>query len=345
MFLVGLELNLDVLRNRAKAVVLTATAGIVFPFLGGVALTLGLLQGRRDLNGPGATPLMLCLFMGAAMSITAFPVLARILKERRMHRTPLAAMALTCAAMQDVMGWCVLAIVLALTRVQGAARPAVIVLASAGYVAVMLLAAPGFLRRFQSHFESRGYLSQGALAALFLLLLASSEATQAIGIHPILGAFLFGAVMPRDARFVRHIAQKMEDVTMLFLLPIFFAYTGLRTDVTLLDSAEQWMICAAIILTAVAGKFGGVCAAGRAAGMSWRKSALLGVLMNTRGLMELIVLNIGLSLGVLSRGLFTMMVVMALATTSMTTPLMQLFFRDDAQDERPLIGISNASAS
>ena len=198
---------------------------------------------------------------------------------------------------------------------------------AAGYVAVMLLVVRKLLNRLQAHYNVRGYLSQSVLAIVFLLLIASSLATDLIGIHQVFGAFMFGAVMPKDSRFIKHLSEKVEDFTVLFLLPLFFAYTGLNTELGLLSGGSGQAISGAIIvLVAIIGKFGGVSLAARVYGMSWRQSSLLGVLMNTRGLMELIILNIGLSFGVLSKPLFAMMVVMALVTTFMTTPLMRLLY-------------------
>jgi Kef-type K+ transport system membrane component KefB len=337
MFLVGLELDPKLLRGQGKAALVTGTVGIIIPFISGAALGLGLIWTQEAVTGHVASPLVLCMFMGAAMSITAFPVLARILTERNLHKTKSGTLALTCAAMDDVMGWCILAFVLAVAQLKGfgkeagnhhaAIRQALVTVGlSLAYVLVMIFVVRKLLRRLQALFESRGYLSQTVLAIIFLLLIASAEATDTIGIHQIFGAFMFGAVMPKDGQFIKHLGDKVEDFTVLFLLPLFFAYTGLRTELGLLGSAKLWLLCGVIIATAVAGKFGGVTLAARFYGMNWRRSALLGVLMNTRGLMELIILNIGLSFGVLSKPLFAMMVVMALTTTFMTTPLMRLLY-------------------
>jgi Kef-type K+ transport system membrane component KefB/nucleotide-binding universal stress UspA family protein len=342
MFLVGLELDPKLLRGQGKAALVTGTVGILIPFVTGAALATGLIHTQRAVTGDVASPLVLCLFLGAAMSITAFPVLARILTERNLHKTKTGTLALTCAAMDDVMGWCILAFVLAIAQLKGfgageahhgaAFRSALITAGlSVAYIAVMILVVRKLLVRLQAHFKSRGYLSQGVLAILFVLLMASSLATDTIGIHQIFGAFLFGAVMPKDGAFIKHLAEKVEDFTVLFLLPLFFAYTGLRTELGLLGSVQLWLICGVVILTAIAGKFGGVTLAARFYGMNWRRSALLGVLMNTRGLMELIILNIGLTFGVLSRSLFAMMVMMALVTTFMTTPLMRLLYSPQRQ--------------
>ena len=336
MFLVGLELDPKLLRGQGKAALVTGTVGIVIPFLLGGSLAIALLHTQHQVTGDVASPLVLCLFMGAAMSITAFPVLARILTERNLHKTRTGVLALTCAAMDDIMGWCILAFVLAIAQFKGfgnephhgsAFRTAMMTVGlSAAYLLVMVFIVRKFLGRLQAIFDTLGYLTQGVMAIIFLILIGSSLATDAIGIHQIFGAFMFGAVMPKEGPFIKHLTEKVEDFTVLFLLPLFFAYTGLRTELGLLGSAQLWIICAVIVATAVVGKFGGVTLAARFYGISWRQSGLLGVLMNTRGLMELIILNIGLTFGVLSRPLFAMMVVMALATTFMTTPFMRLLY-------------------
>jgi Kef-type K+ transport system membrane component KefB len=335
MFIVGLELEPAILKGQGKVAVAAAAGGIIVPFLFGMILGWALAGTPESQTGRPPNGLVLCLFMAAAMSITAFPVLARILMESNLNKTRFAAMALTCAAMVDCIGWCILALVLELARSNGFgpqapvhgygghAALATLVLTGA-YVLIMFKVVRPLLRPLQVQFASAGRLTHGALAVLFLSLIASSMATDAIGIHPVFGAFLLGAVMPKDARLVAHITGKFEDVTVVFLLPLFFAYTGLRTELGLLNSPRLWLICGLIVLTAVTGKLGGVSLAARCCGMSWRKSLLLGSLMNTRGLMELIILNIGLSLGILSASLFAMMVVMAVATTLMSSPLIQL---------------------
>ncbi len=337
MFLVGLELDHKLLRGQGRAALVTGTVGIVVPFISGAILAAFLIYTKPEITGNVPSPLVLCLFMGAAMSITAFPVLARILTERNLHKTKSGSLAVVCAAMDDVMGWCILAFVLAIAHMKGignetashhnaVASAIKTVVLSAGYVAIMVLVVRKLLGRLQAHYETRGYLSQNVLAVVFLLLLGSALATASIGIHQIFGAFMFGAVMPKDGGFIKHLSEKIEDFTVLFLLPLFFAYTGLRTRLDLLGSPSLWMICAIIVMVAIFGKFGGVTLAARFFGMNWRQSSLLGVLMNTRGLMELIILNIGYTFGVLSNQLFAMMVVMALVTTFMTTPLMRLLY-------------------
>jgi Kef-type K+ transport system membrane component KefB/nucleotide-binding universal stress UspA family protein len=262
------------------------------------------------------------LFMGAAMSITAFPVLARILTVRRVHRTEVGAVSIACAAVNDLAAWVILAFVVAVAHSAGPAGAARTGLLSAAYVAGMYLLVRPFLRRLQLVYERQGRLGQGVVAAIFLMVLASAAITEAIGIHAMFGAFLLGFVMPKGTDFVRHLAEKLEDFVVVLLLPIFFAYAGLRTRLGLLSDPGLWGQAALVIAVACLGKFGGTAVAARALGSGWRESAAMGVLMNTRGLMELVILTVGLQLGVINETVFTIMVLMALFTTFATTPLL-----------------------
>jgi Kef-type K+ transport system membrane component KefB len=267
------------------------------------------------------------MFLGVAMSITAFPVLARILNDEGLHRTSLGAVALACAATDDVTAWLLLALVVGIA--QAAPAGALVVVGwTVVYIAAMFFVvrplAPRLLRAKLSQPPS-----QGALAATFLLLLGSALATETIGVHSLFGAFVLGAIIPHDSGLAQDIRRKLEDFVGVLLLPAFFAITGLRTQIGLVSGWSDWLLTLAIIAVATAGKFGGACGAGRLSGLSWRESAALGALMNTRGLMELIVLNVGLDLGVISPRLFAMMVLMALATTLMTTPLVRRFWPAD----------------
>jgi Kef-type K+ transport system membrane component KefB/nucleotide-binding universal stress UspA family protein len=324
MFLIGLELDTRLLRGRQRAALVTGHISIVVPFVLGAALALFLYPRLAE------TPVEFvgfALFMGASMSITAFPVLARILAERNLIRTHVGVIAIACAAINDVAAWTILAVLIAVVRSDAAATPIWLTLAGSGaYALVMVFVVRRALRWLESFYHSRGRLTQDALALTLLLLLASAWTTEWLGIHALFGAFLFGAVMPKDPGLVHDITEKLEDVTVVFLLPLFFAFTGLRTSIGLVSGAEQWLFAGLILFVAVAGKFGGAALAARLTGMGWRESAALGVLMNTRGLMELVILTIGLDLGVISPTLFAMMVMMALATTFMTTPLLELVY-------------------
>jgi Kef-type K+ transport system membrane component KefB len=319
MFLVGLELNPGLLRERAHAALAISHASIIAPFLLGLTLALGLYP-RLSSGGVPFTPF--ALFLGVAMSVTAFPVLARILTDRRLSRTELGAVALTCAAVDDVTAWCLLALAVGVAQAQAGGALLVMAL-TLGYVVFMFGAVRPVLARLAARYEE-GRPQQGLVTLVLVGLLLSSLATEFIGVHALFGAFLLGAVIPHDGALARTLTRQTEGLVTTLLLPAFFALTGMRTQVGLLAGWEQWLVCGLIILVATAGKFGGTLLAARLTGLDWRPAAALGVLMNTRGLMELIVLNVGLDLKIISPTLFAMMVLMALATTMAATPLLQL---------------------
>jgi Kef-type K+ transport system membrane component KefB len=317
MFLVGLELDPDHLRGQLKATIATAHVGIVLPFMLGSALSLYLYP-RFSTSDVSFTNF--ALFLGVAMSITAFPVLARILSDRGMIRTKLGAIALTCSAVGDVTAWCLLAFIVGV--VQAKAESALMVtLLTLGFIGFMFVAVRPLTARMARAWDRNP--TQGGIAFALVGVLVAAMTTEAIGIHAVFGAFLLGAVIPHDSALGRSLKDSLENVVTILLLPAFFAFTGMRTQIGLVSSGYEWAICGLIIVVAVAGKFGGTLIAARATGLGWRDAAGLGVLMNTRGLMELIVLNIGLDLGVISPTLFTMMVLMALTTTLATTPVLQ----------------------
>jgi Kef-type K+ transport system membrane component KefB/nucleotide-binding universal stress UspA family protein len=324
MFLVGLEFDPKLLRGRGHAAVVTSHVSIIAPFFLGSILALHLYP---QLSDSSVSFQGFALFMGAAMSVTAFPVLARILAERNLMRTKVGAVTIACAAVDDVTAWSILAVVIALVRTDALEAPLWVTLAgSLAYVAAMLLVVRPALRRLEAAYHHRGGLTQDMLALVLLLALASAWTTEWLGIHALFGAFLFGAVMPKDRGLVHDIGAKLEDLTVVFLLPLFFANAGLRTSIGLVSSPEMWSFFGLIMLVAVAGKFGGSTLSARITGLSWREAGALGVLMNTRGLMELVILTIGLEIGVISPALFTMMVMMALVTTAMTTPVLQWIY-------------------
>ncbi|TQF16295.1 cation/H(+) antiporter [Myxococcus llanfairpwllgwyngyllgogerychwyrndrobwllllantysiliogogogochensis] len=324
MFLIGLELDPKLLKGRGHASVAISHTSIIVPFaLGAVAAALWLY---KDFSDPSVPFSSFVLFMGVAMSITAFPVLARILTERGLLQSRIGAIAIACAAVDDVTAWCLLAFVVSIVRASDLAQAGLTTVFAMGYIAFMLLAVRPFLARLGARVASREGLTQNVVAGTLLLLLASAWATELIGIHALFGAFLFGAVIPKEGGLAEALSEKLEDVAVVLLLPVFFAFSGLRTQIGLLNTPEAWLTCGAIILLACVGKFGGSAVAARMTGMRWREAGAIGILMNTRGLMELIVLNLGLDLGVISPTLFTMMVLMALVTTFMTTPLLQLFY-------------------
>ena len=320
MFLVGLELNTGHLRERGRTVVAASTASVAAPLLLGAALAV-LLYPRL---APAGVPFpAFALFMGAAMSVTAFPVLARILEERGLMGTPTGATALACASVNDAIAWCLLAGVGLLVRAESGGLPLWATLGgSAAFVLAAFLTVRPLLAGLERAVQRRGRLSQDLLALALGVALAFALTTEWLGIHAVFGAFLAGAVMPGGGAFAAAVREKLHDFTVVLLLPVFFAFTGLRTSMGLVSGAQLWAFCALIVLVAVAGKFGGCTLAARLTGMPWRESAVLGVLMNTRGLMELVILGVGLEAGIISPALFAMMVLMAIVTTLMTSPLL-----------------------
>jgi Kef-type K+ transport system membrane component KefB len=324
MFVVGLDLRLTDLRERASTALLVSHVSIVLPFLLGAVVSLRLYPQYGPAN---VTFTSFALFMGIAMSITAFPVLARIIQEKKLTETPLGTMAITCAAVDDVTAWCVLAAVLGIVKA-GTIMSALGILSLALlYVVVMLMVLKPLLLRTLSSAVKTGEFNRPQLAIVFCVVLASALVAEVIGIHALFGAFLAGTIMPQSGGLRASLSGKIEDFCSVVLLPIFFAYTGIRTQLHLLDSGDAWLMCLGIIVLAIVGKMLGSAFAARWSGMSWRDSWALGALMNTRGLMELIVLNIGYDLGILSPTIFAMMVVMALVTTMMTGPLLTLILK------------------
>jgi Kef-type K+ transport system membrane component KefB len=321
MFVVGVELDLQHLKEKASSAILVSHASIVVPFLLGAALALGFYQSLAPEN-VAFTPF--ALFMGIAMSITAFPVLARILKDRGLTQSPLGVQALACASIDDATAWCILAIVIAIVKSSGYAQVLITISLTFLFIAVMLvLIKPGV----QSLVERRVTQSKNStltLSSIVAFALACAWFTETIGVHGLFGGFLAGVVMPSTATVQTFLRERIEGFTAAALLPLFFVFTGLRTQITLLNDLNSWLTCIAIILVAVVGKLVGSMLMARWTKMSWHDSFALGVLMNTRGLIELVVLNIGYELGILSGRIFAMMVMMALATTFMTAPLLSL---------------------
>jgi Kef-type K+ transport system membrane component KefB/nucleotide-binding universal stress UspA family protein len=320
MFLVGLELDPKLLKGRAQASVAISLTSIILPFGLGALIAIYLYPRLAPSGVPFSS---FTLFLGVAMSITAFPVLARILVERRLLRTRVGAVTIACAAVDDITAWCVLAFVVAIARsagVAGAVRTTILALA---YVGFMFAAVRPLLRKLGERTAGKDGLSQHVVAAVLIGVLISAWITDIIGIHALFGAFLFGAIIRKEGGLARALAERLEDLVVIFFLPLFFAYSGLRTQIGLLNTWSSWGMCLLIIVVACAGKLGGSMGAARLTGLSWRESGALGILMNTRGLMELVALNIGLDIGVISPALFTMMVLMALVTTFMTSPALE----------------------
>lgn len=320
MFLVGLEMDPKSLRHRGHAAVLTSHASIIIPFFLGTLLALYLYP---TLSDDSVSFTHFALFVGTAMSITAFPVLARILTERQLLRSHVGTMTIACAAVDDVTAWCILAGVVLMVQATKAALPLWLMVGGAAlYIGIMLYGVRRALAKLEGFFRMRGEVTQDMLGLIFLVIFASAAVTEWLGIHALFGAFLVGAVMPKESRFTSELSEKLKDVAVVLLLPLYFAFTGLRTSIGALNGTAMWFDCAAIIAFAIAGKFGGATISARLTGLPWRQAGAIGILMNTRGLMELVVLNIGLDIGVISPALFTMMVIMALVTTFITTPLL-----------------------
>jgi Kef-type K+ transport system membrane component KefB len=323
MFLVGLELDLRVLQSRAVVTAAISICSIVVPFGLGLALAVPLFE---PLAPPGVGFTSFALFLGVSMAITAFPVMARILGDQGLQRTPMGVVALTCAAINDAIAWCLLAFVVGVTQSTTSAAVQSLAL-TALYIGLMLTAGRRLMAALVSRFDRSPRIGERSLALVLVAVLLSAVATEFIGIHAIFGAFLLGAIIPHESIIAKHVTERLEDIVRVMFLPAFFAFTGLRTEIGLVQGVDDWLWCAAIIGVATAGKFGGTLLASKLVGLDWRDSAALGILMNTRGLVELIVLNIGLDLGVISPRLFTMLVIMALVTTIMTSPILARLLR------------------
>lgn len=335
MFLIGLEVEPRVLRGQGKASVLISHTSLVVPFVLGGLVAWWLHPRMAE---PSVPRLAFVLFVGASLSMTAFAVLARILSEQGLMRSKVGLLALTCAAVDDVTAWCLMAFVVSLARATGleqAVSTTVLVLL---YVGFMLGVVRPFLARLGARVADRAGLSQNGVALLVLLLLASAWATERIGVHALFGAFLFGVLIPKEGGLADALMERLEDVVVVVLLPVFFAHSGLRTHVEMLGSASDWALCGLILLVACVGKFGGSVVAARLTGLRWREASALGILMNVRGLMGLIVLNLGLDLGLISPKLFTMLVLMALVTAVVASPLLRWVYPpgEQARDRVPL---------
>ncbi|MFZ5441895.1 MAG: cation:proton antiporter [Myxococcota bacterium] len=324
MFIIGLELEPALLRGLGKIALVISPVSIALPFVLGALLAVWLAPAWSLPQVPTAS---FVLFLGVATAITAFPVLARILSERGLIHSSVGALAITCAAVGDVAAWCLLAFVAAVVKSSGLSGAALTLGLTVLYGLAMWFVGRPLLARVVKERTDRRGISQRMVAFTVVLLLLSALATDAIGVHSLFGAFFFGVIVPREGGLAHGLRERLEDFVVVMLLPLFFAYSGLRTQLGLLDSASAWWACAAIIAVAVLGKWGGSAVPARLLGLSWRDAAAVGVLMNTRGLMELVVLNIGLELGVISPTIFTMMVLMALVTTVMTSPLVMLLQR------------------
>jgi Kef-type K+ transport system membrane component KefB len=324
MFVIGMELDLNIIKQKAKAAVFISYASIIIPFALGASLAYFMYAKFAPANIPFYA---FALFMGIAMSITAFPVLARIIRERNIGNTRFGVISMASAAIDDVTGWCLLALVVAIVNSKGLETSLYTFLEAIAYVCVMLFAVRPLLKRLSKNAAENKVIRQSTVAIIFVVLLLSAYCCEVIGIHALFGAFMAGIIMPLEWNFRHIIINKIEDVSMVLFLPIFFVLTGLRTEMGLLNDISLWGICLIIIALAVIGKLGGSSLAAKLSGESTYESLSIGALMNTRGLMELIILNIGYDLGILTPQVFTMMVIMALVTTLMTNPILNLLDR------------------
>ncbi len=321
MFIIGMELDLSVLKNKGQAALTISHATISLLYFMGIVVAYYIYE---DYAGQNIHFHVFALFMGISMSITAFPVLARIVQERGLNRTAFGSFIITIAAVDDITAWCILAAVIAIAKAGNATSAIFVVGITVLYSLIMWVGIRPLLRKMSEIYVSKENLNKTVVAIVFLILLFSAFITEMIGIHALFGAFFAGVIMPQNSKFKEIFTEKIEDISSVLLLPLFFAFTGLRTQIGLINSAEAWCVCGVIIAVAVGGKLIGASISARFVGLSWKHSLMIGTLMNTRGLMELIVLNIGFELGILSPKIFAIMVLMALSTTFMTGPALNL---------------------
>ncbi len=321
MFVIGMELDISKIKSKTHDAVIISHVSILFPFFLGTCISLLIYE---ELAPKNVSFLAFALFMGISMSITAFPVLARIIKERGLTKTPLGVLAITCAAADDVTAWCLLAAAIAIVKAGSITSSLFTIGLAIAYIVFMIYAIKPWLQKMSDKRVKSEKIDKTVIGISFFLLLLSAYFTEIIGIHALFGAFIAGVVMPNNIRFKEILADKIEDVSTILLLPIFFAFTGLRTQIGLLNEGHLWVSCMIIISVAVIGKLVGSSLTAKIIGRTWKDSLSLGALMNTRGLMELIVLNIGYDLGIFGPEIFSIMIIMALFTTFMTGPLLDL---------------------
>ncbi|HYF47738.1 MAG TPA: cation:proton antiporter, partial [Acidimicrobiales bacterium] len=348
MFIVGLELDMSLIRGKGRLAAVTSLSSVVLPFGLGLLASGVLHDAYGVVNGEEVEWLHFALFLGASMSVTAFPVLARILTERRMHRTRLGVLTLACAAVDDILAWSLLAAVLTIVG-EGHLEAHWVVLLTLAYGAGMVLIVRPLLQRLLDRYHAVGRLTPDILAVVLVGVLVSSYLTSEIGIHAIFGAFFFGAIIPREGahQMFHEILERLEQLTVLLLLPVFFVITGLNVDVTGLG-VDGLGYLGLVLLVACAGKFLGASIASRSQGIPARQAMAVGVLMNTRGLTELVILTIGREVGILNEEMFTIMVCMAVFTTVITEPLLRILYPDELVqreiDEAERIGSEQANA-
>lgn len=324
MFVIGLELDFSVLKNKLNETLVISHAGIVVPFFLGVVAAIWVYE---DYASGQTAFLPFALFIGICMSITAFPVLARIVQERNMTKTSVGMLSIASAANDDVTAWCLLAIVIALAKAGTFVSALYTIGLTLIYIVFMFLVMRPFLRKIGETYAYSEVINKTFVGFIFLILVLSSAITEIIGIHALFGAFIAGVVMPTNIGFRKVMMEKVEDVSLVFFLPLFFAFSGLHTEIGLINTPELWGVCLLFIVVAIAGKFGGCTLAARAVGENWKDSLIVGTLMNTRGLMQLVALNIGFEMGILTSEMFVVLLLMSLLTTFMATPMLSLVER------------------
>ena len=319
MFVIGMELDIDEVRKKLKETILISHTATIFPFFLGVLTAFFIYDKYAESHTPF---LSFALFIGIAMSITAFPVLARIIQEKGLTKSHLGTISLSSAANGDITAWCLLAVVVAIAQTNSMLSAFYNIIFSGVYMLIMFLIVRPFLRMVGQVFHNEEVIDKGLVAFIFFVLIVSSFITEVLGLHALFGAFMAGVIMPADIKFRKIMSEKVEGVSLSLFLPLFFVSTGLKTEIALLNTPELWNLCGIIILIAVVGKLGSATLTARFVGESWKDSLYIGALMNTRGLMELIILTIGYEMRILPQPIFVILVLMTLVTTFMTTPLL-----------------------
>lgn len=324
MFAIGMELDFSILKTKINQTLVISHAGIVVPFFLGIVASYFIYE---EYAAGNTAFLPFSLFIGISMSITAFPVLARIIQERKMTKTSIGTLTIASAANDDVTAWCLLAIVISIAQAGTFTSALFSIGLTAIYIVGMFAIVRPLLNKIGKIYINTDRITKTSVSIIFLVMIISATITEIIGIHALFGAFMAGVVMPQSFGFRKIMTEKVEDVALFFFLPLFFAFTGLRTEIGLLNTPEMWITCVGLIIVAIAGKLGGCSIAARLVGETWKDSLTIGILMNTRGLMELVALNIGYEMGILPPSVFVILVIMALVTTFMTTPLLRLIKR------------------
>ena len=321
MYSIGMELDLSVVRKRFNDTVLISHTSTIVPFFLGMLIAYYIY---KDYNSAETSFLPFALFIGISLSITAFPVLARIIQERGMTRSHLGSISLASAANGDITAWCILAAVVAYTQSDTMSSAIYTVLFSLVYIFVMFFLIRPIFKIIGNLYHNKEVMDKSLIAFMFFVLLVSSYITEILGLHALFGAFVAGMIMPENLKFRKIMNEKVEDVSLALFLPLFFVYTGLQTEIGLINGLDMWLLCSVFIVAAIIGKFGGTLVAARLSKENWENSLYMGAFMNTRGLMELIVLTIGLEMKILPPVIFVMLVLMTLVTTFMTSPLISL---------------------